>query len=125
MSLLVQASVPPQGGPEEKPKTKAKQRYLKAKKGRRKARKHAGPKPFGEGKKKRLAASNDGKLHKLRNHEKSEKESNAEVTEQDDQGEDGSEVDDNDASDASENEIEDNTDAEQDLSVPTLSLIHI
>lgn len=122
MSLLVQASVPPQGGPEEKPKTKAKQRYLKAKKGRRKARKHAGPKPFGEGKKKRLAVSNDGKLHKLRNHEKSEKESNAEVTGQDDQGEDGSEVDDNDASDASENEIEDNTDAEQDLSVPTADI---
>ncbi|WFD43556.1 RNA helicase [Malassezia psittaci] len=31
-------------------KTKAKQRYLKAKKNRRKAKKSAGPKPFGEGK---------------------------------------------------------------------------
>ncbi|WFC94786.1 RNA helicase [Malassezia brasiliensis] len=35
-----------------KGKTKAKQRYLKAKKVRRKAKKAAGPKPFGEGKKK-------------------------------------------------------------------------
>ena len=31
-----------------KPKTKAKQRYLKAKKDRRKARKAAGPKPVGQ-----------------------------------------------------------------------------
>ena len=36
-----------------KPKTKAKQRYLKAKKDRRKARKAAGPKPVGEGTQKR------------------------------------------------------------------------
>ena len=35
-----------------KPKTKAKQRYLKAKKDRRKARKAAGPKPPGEASKK-------------------------------------------------------------------------
>lgn len=35
-----------------KPKTKAKQRYLKAKKERRKTRKATGPKPIGEGKKK-------------------------------------------------------------------------
>ena len=35
-----------------KPKTKAKQRYLKAKKDRRKARKAAGPKPPGEGSRK-------------------------------------------------------------------------
>lgn len=41
--------------PAPKAKTKAKQRYLKAKKERRKARKAAGPKPFGEGKKKRAA----------------------------------------------------------------------
>ncbi|WFD28416.1 RNA helicase [Malassezia nana] len=37
-----------------KPKTKAKLRYLKAKKHRRKIRKASGPKPFGQGKKKKL-----------------------------------------------------------------------
>lgn len=37
-----------------KPKTKAKLRYLKAKKQRRKIRKASGPKPFGQGKKKKL-----------------------------------------------------------------------
>ena len=40
-----------------KPKTKAKQRYLKAKKQRRKIRKASGPKPFGQGKKKKSRAA--------------------------------------------------------------------
>lgn len=47
---------PPPGA---KGKTKAKQRYLKSKKERRKARKAAGPKPFGEGKKKRAKSTGD------------------------------------------------------------------
>lgn len=52
MSLAVR-SQPARSVSGAKPKTKAKQRYLKTKKERRKARKAAGPRPFGEGKKKR------------------------------------------------------------------------
>lgn len=54
MSAVARTSV--QKAP-AKPKTKAKQRYLRAKKERRKTRKASEPKPFGQGKKKKAGAA--------------------------------------------------------------------
>lgn len=75
-----------------KSKTAARERYLKTKKERRKAKKSAGPKPFGEGKKKK-----DRNAHPSKRRKTEEKEE----TRQDLQEESGSEESDSEKSDTS------------------------
>ena len=70
------------GAPAPKPKTRAKQRYLKAKKERRKARKSVGPRPFGEGKKKRHSTDTDEAVKRVRVEEQQALEREADDTAQ-------------------------------------------